>query len=92
MKITYDGHSCFGIELKGEHVLLDPFISPSPKAKSIGIDAIPCDYIFLTHAHRDHMADVEVIAKRTEAMLVSNLEVPTWFDQRGAEKITPMNH
>jgi len=92
MKITYYGHSCFGIELKGEHVLLDPFISPNPKAKGIDIDAIPCDYIFLTHAHQDHMADVEVIAKRTGAMLVSNLEVTTWFNQKGVEKITPMNH
>jgi L-ascorbate metabolism protein UlaG (beta-lactamase superfamily) len=27
MKITYYGHSCFAAEIKGKHLLFDPFIT-----------------------------------------------------------------
>lgn len=43
MKITYYGHSCFGVEIKGKHILFDPYISPNPLAASIDINAIPAD-------------------------------------------------
>ncbi len=92
MKITYYGHSAFGLELNGKHILLDPFISPNPKASAINIDEIPADYIILSHGHGDHVADVEAIAKRTGAKLISTFEVVGWFGQKGIENNHPMNH
>ena len=92
MKVTFYGHACFGIEVSGKHLLLDPFISPNPKAAEIDIDRIPADYILLTHGHEDHVADAESIAKRTGAMIVSNYEIVTWYQAKGLENVHPMNH
>lgn len=63
MKITFYGHACIGIKINDIHILVDPFISGNPKAAHIDIHTIPADYILLTHAHQDHILDVEVIAK-----------------------------
>lgn len=92
MKITYYGHSCFGLEIAGKHVLFDPFITPNPLAKDIDISTIPADYILISHGHGDHVADVEAIAKRTGAMLVSNYEVISWFEGKGLTNVHPLNH
>ncbi|MFA7446417.1 MAG: MBL fold metallo-hydrolase, partial [Flavobacteriaceae bacterium] len=55
MKITYYGHSCFGIKVAGKHLLIDPFISGNPKAASVDLESLKADYILLTHAHQDHV-------------------------------------
>ena len=40
MTITYYGHSCFGVEVAGKHLLFDPFISHNPLAKDCSSDLI----------------------------------------------------
>jgi len=92
MKITYYGHSCFGVEHNGTHLLFDPFISGNEAAKDINIDDIPADYILVTHGHQDHVLDVEAIAKRTGAKLISNFEIVNWFAEKGIENGHPLNH
>ncbi|HMO38690.1 MAG TPA: metal-dependent hydrolase [Saprospiraceae bacterium] len=91
MKITYYGHACFGMEVKGKHLIFDPFISPNELAKSIDIQSIPADYILLSHAHGDHVADVETIVQNTGASLISNAEIITYYSQKGIEGHM-MNH
>jgi L-ascorbate metabolism protein UlaG (beta-lactamase superfamily) len=91
MKITFYGHSCFGIELSGKNILVDPFISANPLASHIDIHSIKADYILITHAHQDHILDVETIAKRTNAVIVSNYEVGVYFGKKGLQH-HPMNH
>ena len=49
------------------------------------------NYILATHGHGDHVADVESIATRTEATLISNYEVVSWFGAKGV-KGHPLNH
>jgi L-ascorbate metabolism protein UlaG (beta-lactamase superfamily) len=71
--------------------LVDPFISGNPKAAHIDINLLQADYILLTHAHQDHILDVEAIAKRTNALIVSNWEIATYFSNKGF-KSHPMNH
>lgn len=92
MKITFYGHATFGVEINGKHLLFDPFISPNEKAKNVNINEIPADYILISHGHADHVADVETIAKRTSALIVSNFEIVTWFGAKGLENGHPMNH
>jgi len=92
MKITFYGHACFGVEVAGKHLLFDPFISGNELASGVDINSIPADYILITHGHEDHIADVELIAKRTGATLVSNYEIITWFAGKGIENGHPMNH
>lgn len=91
MKITFFGHSSLGIEVNGNHILVDPFISGNPKASHIDIHSLKADFILLTHAHQDHILDVEAIAKRTNAVIVSNWEIATYYGNKGFQN-HPMNH
>ena len=91
MKVTYFGHSCYQLEINGKTILLDPFISPNELAKNVDVNSIETDYIFVSHGHEDHVADVESIAKRTGAKLVSNFEIVNWFGEKGVENSHPMN-
>ncbi|MGZ9675966.1 metal-dependent hydrolase [Flavobacterium sp. GNP001] len=91
MKITFYGHASLGIEVGGKNILVDPFISPNPKAAHINVNELAADYILLTHAHGDHIADVEAIAKRTNAVIVSNAEIAGYYSAKGFQA-HPMNH
>ena len=92
MKLTFYGHACFSIELEGKTLLFDPFISPNELAKDIDINSIKADYIFISHGHEDHLADVEAIAKNNDSTIVSNFEIISWLGNKGLTKAHPMNH
>ncbi len=92
MKITYYGHACFSVGIAGKTLLFDPFISPNPLARGIKLDTLKADYILLSHGHEDHVADVEAIGRRTEAMVISNFELANWLGRRGLTKFHPLNH
>ncbi|WP_367753672.1 metal-dependent hydrolase [Flavobacterium sp. WC2430] len=91
MKITFYGHASLGIKVGGKHILVDPFITANPLAAHIDIETLKADYILLTHAHGDHILDVEVIAKRTGAVIVSNAEIAGHYAAKGFTA-HPMNH
>lgn len=83
MKITYYGHSCFSVLVNGKTLLFDPFITGNPQANHISLESIAADYILISHAHQDHILDVEAIAKRTGAKLISNFEIIEWYEAKG---------
>jgi len=91
MKITFLGHASLHIEVGTFKLLVDPFISGNSKASSINIDDLEADYILVTHAHQDHILDVEQIARLTGATIVSNYEIVTHYQSMGLEG-HPMNH
>ncbi|MEY8869889.1 metal-dependent hydrolase [Meridianimaribacter flavus] len=91
MKITFYGHAALGIEVNDVHILVDPFITANDKAKHIDINNLKADYILITHAHQDHILDVEAIAKHTNAVIVSNFEITSYYEAQGFE-VHPMNH
>lgn len=92
MKITFYGQNCLGIKIKDKNILVDPFISGNELAKGkVNIEDIEADYILITHAHEDHTLDAEAIAKRTGAIIVSNFEIATHYQEKGIE-VHPMNH
>ncbi len=91
MKITFYGHACFGIELNNTHILIDPFITGNPAASHIDINQIKADYILVTHAHQDHILDVEAIAKNTGATIVANYEIYIHYTAKDL-KAHPVNH
>ncbi len=91
MQITYYGHSCFGVEVNGKHLLFDPFITPNELAKNIDANTVKADYILISHGHEDHIADAVSIAKRTGAKVICNWEVNVWLQKQGLENIHPMN-
>jgi len=92
MTITHYAHNTFGIEINGIHLLVDPFITGNEKIRDrFDIMDIPADYILLTHAHSDHTLDAEAIARNTGAVIVSNFEIATHYEEKGLE-VHPMNH
>jgi L-ascorbate metabolism protein UlaG (beta-lactamase superfamily) len=91
MKITFLGHASLQIEIAGITIIVDPFITGNELANNIDINVIKADYILITHAHQDHILDVDVIAKNTGAKIVSNFEIATHFGAKGYES-HPMNH
>ncbi|HRH49504.1 MAG TPA: metal-dependent hydrolase [Panacibacter sp.] len=92
MKLTYYGHACFSVETGGSKILFDPFISGNPLAKHIDINSIEADYIFISHGHGDHIADLVTIAKRTGATCVAAYEIVNWLEKQGIEKAHGMNY
>lgn len=91
MKITFYGHASLGIEVNGKHIIVDPYISANPKAAHIDINTLQADFILLTHAHGDHILDVEAIASRTNGVIVSNAEIAGYYANKGFQS-HPMNH
>ncbi|MBF0693664.1 MAG: metal-dependent hydrolase [Flavobacterium sp.] len=91
MKITFYGHASLGISVGGYSILVDPYISANPEAAHIDMNQLEADYILLTHAHGDHTLDVEAIASRTGAVIVSNAEIAGYYEAKGL-KAHPMNH
>ncbi|MFN7910927.1 MAG: metal-dependent hydrolase [Bacteroidota bacterium] len=91
MNITYYGHSCFGVEINGKHLVFDPFITPNELAKNISLSSVKADYILISHGHEDHIADAEALAKLTGAKLICSWEINVWFASKGLTNIHPMN-
>ncbi|MFN3942349.1 MAG: metal-dependent hydrolase [Flavobacterium sp.] len=91
MKITFLGHASLQLEIKGKTIIVDPFISANPKASNIDLNTIQPDYILITHAHQDHILDVEVLAKQKNATIISNWEIATYYGNKGFTS-HPMNH
>lgn len=91
MKFTYYGHSSFAVEVKGRKILFDPFITPNDLARSIDVDRIEADYIFVSHGHADHVADLKGVAERTGAKVVGAFELTEWISKQGISNVHPMN-
>ena len=90
MKITFLGHASLAIEVNGVKIIVDPFISANPKASHIDVNSLKADYILLTHAHQDHILDAQTIARNSDAVIISNYEIVTHYQNKGFEG-HPMN-
>lgn len=93
MKFTYYGHSCFSVETKGVTLLFDPFVTYNEAAlkKGITADGLVADFIFVSHGHQDHVADLVSIAKRTGATVICAWELMGWLNAQGITNVHPMN-
>ena len=91
MELTYLEHSCFLLVSGGLRVLIDPFISPNPLAEEVSLEGLSPTHVLLTHGHEDHVADAEIVLKRSGAQLVAPYEVAMWFGAKGVEDVVPVN-
>ncbi len=83
LKVTYYGHSCFGVKHGSQHLLFDPFVTGNPLAKGVDVNSLPADYILVSHAHGDHTGDLLAVAKRTGATVIANWEICQWAEKQG---------
>lgn len=79
---TWYGHATHGLETGGHSVVVDPFFSGNPAAAVTADDVNP-DFILVSHGHGDHVGDTVSIAKRTEALVISNAEIAGWLEPQG---------
>jgi len=86
-KLTYLGHSAFYIEGGGIRALIDPFLTGNPMASEGPQARGELDYIFLTHAHGDHLGDTVEIASRTGAQVFATNELATYLAGKGLATI-----
>ena len=81
--LQFLGHAAFYVEGEGIRALIDPFLTGNPQA-SEGPDArAALDYIFVTHAHGDHLGDTAAIAQRTGATVVATNELAVFLSGMG---------
>ncbi len=85
-KFTWYGHATLGLETGGFHILVDPFFEGNP-ASQVKPDRIAADFILISHGHNDHVGDAVEIAKRTNALVISNFEICAWLEKQGVTKV-----
>jgi L-ascorbate metabolism protein UlaG (beta-lactamase superfamily) len=91
MNLTYYGHACFSVEINGRTLLFDPFISPNPRAQHIDIEQIKPDYLFVSHGHADHIADLIPLAQSSGAPVICAWEIHEWLLEQGIPHTLPIN-
>lgn len=89
-ELTWLGHGSWLIASGGHRVLLDPFLDDSP-VSPMRSGEVNAEFILVSHGHFDHVADVEKIAGRTGALVISNFEICQWFGTKGIENTHAMN-
>ncbi len=83
-KLIWYGHGTQGLDLDGTQVLIDPFFNGNPAASTTA-DAVPANFILVSHGHGDHIADAVGVAKRTGATIISNFEIANWGSNQGVQ-------
>uniref|UniRef100_A0A7C4KYL2 UPF0173 metal-dependent hydrolase ENT17_02755 n=1 Tax=Bellilinea caldifistulae TaxID=360411 RepID=A0A7C4KYL2_9CHLR len=84
LKITWFGHAALGLETGGYRLLVDPFLSGNPAATT-SPESVSADFVLITHGHGDHVGDAVQIAKRSNAMVISNFEICNWIAKQGVK-------
>lgn len=74
LKFNFYGHACFQLDDGKYKILFDPFLSGNPQA-TIKPDDVKADYVFVTHAHGDHIGDAYDIAVNNKATAIGIPEV-----------------
>ncbi len=76
MSVRFLGINGFEFTLRGETLLIDPYVSRDHARvcipKTVRKHIKQADYILLTHSHWDHAGDVAEIAKYTDAVIVGS--------------------
>lgn len=90
MILTWLGHSAYLLQTAGTSVLIDPFLTGNPHAP-VAAGEIQADFIVVTHGHGDHIGDTVEIAKRTEAVVISNHEISVWLQKQGVSRTHDMH-
>ncbi len=86
VKVIYHGHSNVELHADGHRIQIDPFYDSNPLA-DVKSDRPDPQFIFLSHAHFDHVDDAERMAKRTSAIIVANFEMAAYYENRGFKTV-----
>lgn len=80
MTLQFLGQNCFLIQHNGKNILTDPFYNFQREKSGFDITKSKIDFVLITHAHQDHMADVkEVLEHHPEATIIGQPEICGYF-------------
>lgn len=85
MKINFIGHAAFYFEADKVKALIDPFITGNPAANITVDDLKDITHIFITHGHGDHLGDCVNIAKKHNALVITNHEIAAYLGKQGVK-------
>lgn len=88
MKIKFLGQNCFLFNYKGIHIISDPFYNYQKEKSGFDITAQKIDFVLITHAHGDHIADVrEVLEHHPDAVVIGQPEICGHFGHPNSQDI-----
>jgi L-ascorbate metabolism protein UlaG (beta-lactamase superfamily) len=85
MKLTFIGHAAVSIELNNFKAIIDPFITYNPQATISVEDIKELTHIFITHGHGDHIGDAVELAKKFDALIITNFEIANHLASQGVK-------
>ena len=89
--ITWIGHgTVLYRSASGTNVLVDAWVDTNPVATPEGKNLPKIDLLLLTHAHGDHVADLDAIVKKHDPEIVCIHEMAEHYQQKGLKKIHGM--
>lgn len=82
MKITWLGHSGFRIEIGGQILLVDPWLTGNPVFPPERRDQATegATYVLATHGHHDHTTDAAAIAKERSIPVVGIYDLCSYLE------------
>lgn len=89
MNIIWLGHGSFRIEMAGEVLLIDPWLTGNPtfpderRAEALA----GATRILITHGHGDHASEAAEVAAETGAAILAAHELAEWFERQGADAL-----
>ncbi len=93
MKITWLGHSGFRIEIAGEVLLVDPWLTGNPMFdESRRGEAIAgATHVLVSHGHADHSGDAVAIAAELGIPVVGIYDLMSWWQERHGVDVVGFN-
>ena len=85
IRFKFLGQNCFLFTYKGKNILSDPFYNFQKEKSRFDITAQKIDYILITHAHGDHIADVkEVLENHPDTQIIGQPEICGYFGHKNS--------
>lgn len=84
MKLKYLGHSGFYLSDGKTKVVIDPFLTQNPLSGA-KVEELEADFLFISHAHSDHMTEDGLTLSKKGATLVSSPEIAAYTERQGAK-------
>jgi L-ascorbate metabolism protein UlaG (beta-lactamase superfamily) len=92
LAITWLGHSTFLVRTPGgTRLLFDPWLRDNPSCPDALKKPPKADVILVSHGHGDHMDDLVLCARESDATVVAIYELCEWLGRKGVQRVEPMN-
>jgi L-ascorbate metabolism protein UlaG (beta-lactamase superfamily) len=96
LTLEWLGCATFRVAVKGLTLFFDTFVDRVPSAEPVGVrsdEVTRADFVFISHAHLDHILGADVVAKNTGAPVIGSYEAIRVLRENGvpAEQLWPVS-